>query len=495
MVITHRTWVLSLIAFNTACGVGDPTGIEPATHKASLEIISSFPSDGATDVPISTSQIIVQFSEPLDVGSLDDTHIHLMPGDGNLVHSDTSSNNDNSQNDNKLIDDYDLQTDIIPGQIYYDAQTSTLHFTPSTQLNHGTKYHLRAQNLRLQSGIELEDGKDTIMFTFTTAHLMEAQRIYYRKDRNGNMSPGVRQKYFYQSNKNLDRLEIYDGNNNISKTIRYNVPLPGGIIADSAVYLSDNSIQSYSNDLRDEFGLVIAHGKFTDPGRDGVWGNDNDLLSSFTENNHLFNGHYVSTRFAIKPELLQQGINAFQWDDRQGNYVMSSLILTEHRGPEFDHRLIIYKSPGLNGIIDFDEQGTPAPIDDMISYWIKKDFDPKTGLRIRSWNMEGNYDHQTNEIDPLKNAQLFTDQNAVISLAYYTYKAQSTPSLPSLLDTVYYYKSPGIDGNWTSYEDNELDYKMEYQYDANGNLQKRLQYKFEQNGNEYLYEERDYQLY
>ncbi|MDH5219475.1 MAG: hypothetical protein OEX19_17345, partial [Gammaproteobacteria bacterium] len=127
----------------------------------------------------------------------------------------------------------------------------------------------------------------------------------------------------------------------------------------------------------------------------------------------------------------------------------------------------------------------------------KRDFDQQTGLRTIQWVMKGNITENTdpnvkNTLDPAKNAVLFTQQNEVISMRYYTYKPSTTNSLIQLPDKIYIYKSAGPDNNWEGMIDNELERTITFEYDQFDYLSKQSTYTRNSDGEDILIMEKTY---
>ena len=469
----------------SACGGGDPA-IQIPLQK--LEINSSFPSDGEKNVPIKNSQIIITPSLPLDPASVNSFNVHLMPGEGNDFHEMIES----------IEPDEEGKMDVIPGQVSYNPINNIITFTPSNELKHGVTYHLRVHNVKLKDGTPLEDGSDTIQFSFTTAHqiLVEQTNFYQSGESAGTISS--RAVHTYSLNGNLEKITYYKADNKVSFITRYNDMLPSGTIAKLVNYGSDGvTVRSYKNDVIDELGNIVAHVTYTGAGKDETWGTADDLFQSFSDHNHEHSAHRLSSYYVIKDIYRNQDIRAGTWAEKDELFEAKFLSLLEHRGSVFAHRQIYYSSRGIDGLLDFNQQGDPQPIDDLVALWYKRDFDQQTGLRTIQWVMKGNITENTdpnvkNTLDPAKNAVLFTQQNEVISMRYYTYKPSTTNSLIQLPDKIYIYKSAGADNNWEGMIDNELERTITFEYDQFDYLSKQSTYTRNSDGEDILIMEKTY---
>lgn len=469
----------------SACGGGEQL-IQTPLQK--LEIDNSFPSDGQTNVPVKNSQIIITPSLSLDPASVNTFNVHLMPGEGNDFHEMLESTEG----------DIEGEMDAVPGQVSYNPINNIITFTPSNELKHGVTYHLRVHNVKLKDGTPLEDGNDTVQFSFTTAHQILAEKInYYQSGESiGNISS--RAVYRYSLNGDLEKITYYKTDNTISFITRYNDMLPSGAIAKLVNYgLDGTTIRSYKNDVIDEFGNILAHVNYTGAGKDGIWGTADDQFQSFSDHNHEHGEHRLSSHYVIKDIYRNQDIRTGTWAEKDELFEAKFMSLIEHRGSVFAHRHIYYSSRGNDGLLDFNQQGDPQPIDDLVALWYKRDFDLETGLRTIQWVMKGNITENTDTkakrtIDTTKNAVLFTPQNEVISMRYYTYKQSSTNTLIQLPDKIYIYKSAGTDNNWEGMIDNEIERTITYEYDQYDYLIKRSTHVKNSEGGDVLAAEQIY---
>ena len=121
--------------------------------------------------------------------------------------------------------------------------------------------------------------------------------------------------------------------------------------------------------------------------------------------------------------------------------------------------------------MDFGPTGEPAPRDDIVSNWFKREYD-ENGRRMFSWAMRGNRPGNSGQET---SATLFSEMNRARRLTQYEYDISGDQTKTTV------YISPGPDLDWMSFGNNEVFAYWEYDYDS-GVLSQSREYQVSDNG-------------
>ncbi|MDH5544316.1 MAG: Ig-like domain-containing protein [Gammaproteobacteria bacterium] len=482
--------VLLWLIFLVACGGASPNfGDKTGDAKQIALIASSYPLNGDQNVPVRTTQITVSFAIDIAPETVSQENIHLMPGEGSNMHILTSTGEEISS------EFYDRK-DMISGHVFYSPADRTLTFRPASPLEHGTTYHIHIQNLKQLDGSPLATGADTVQFSFTTEHRMLERVNFYTKDDNDADIINAWREFSYRGDKSLEKETIIKASGKINTVTVYSQLMPGGAFAKAIVYEGNQeSIAHYTMEVKDEFGNVVGEGRIVDPGPDGVWGNSDDLLNRYTRYTHHHNSHTEVSVFRVADRLQQIGITSAPWSQRETSFEITISYLIEQNGPLFEHRTIFYSDLGIENKIDLDKNGNPAPVDDVVTGWRKRDFNNDSGLRTHLWTLQGNFDSELKRKTPELSEALFTENNKVMHMTNYEYIPLSINPSQSLLIKSSNFDGPGDDKDWLTYQDNHVISYEEYEYDVNGYLQKQKVYHVSDEGVANLKQEYIYKVY
>ncbi|MDH5218616.1 MAG: Ig-like domain-containing protein, partial [Gammaproteobacteria bacterium] len=203
----------------TACGVADTT----STLTLDPNNTNTQPKPDAVGVSI-TAPLSFAVKEALDPTSVNETNVHLMPGEGHNM----DAGDDGAEEDTAM-----LNTDPIPGTVTYDPATKTIKFTPKIAMDQGRMYHIHTSSLLLKGGKALPTGTATIKYSFTTSHAHE----YYRKelDESGQIAE---QRYTDTTNNVRAMRTVYEGPSKILDYKRHygQHAFPGKEANDTTVY-------------------------------------------------------------------------------------------------------------------------------------------------------------------------------------------------------------------------------------------------------------------
>ena len=465
----YRSCIAICIAIGlSACGGGDEF-----LPETTLTYVSSFPTKKQKNIPVSLQEVTITVNEDIDPLTITNENVHLMPGNGERMHMLGEAQQT----------DVDGIMDAISGTVHFDPTTKTIHFKLNGQpLQNGTTYHIRIHNVKLLSGQAIKNMENSLQFEFTVAHLHELERKFFDKD------TGVvirREENEHLTNGELSFTRYYKENNELIRVRQYKKILPGGRNAERIDYAPDFPIVEKYRAHVIENEKLVGYADYIAPGPDNIWGNDDDLLGFFAETDVQHHEHMVTNYY--------KSITGTSWAEKDIGLTLSHSSLTEHNSSLFEHRHIFYQDFGTNQQIDFDNNGNPAPIDDLISSWHLREFDPNSKKRIFTWSYKGNYDRALKLIDPNLTAQLFGEQNGVEQLTYYEYTLSPDGKL-ELRSRQTSYSSPGPDNDWRTLEDNAIDSYWTYEYDINNNEKRQLRYIVDQTGKEILVEERIFEV-
>lgn len=154
----------------------------------------------------------------------------------------------------------------------------------------------------------------------------------------------------------------------VSKT-EYNKTL-GERLANEITYDASGNILYYEADIW-EGNVIAAHGLFDKPGRNQKWGDDDDLISRYTDSTHLrehyrLNRFYVANSDSNSAPLWQNKTSAFKFDHAVFSIYdrFNKLLQT-----------IVYSSLGQYDEIDANALGEPTPLDDEIQSYTLYQYD------------------------------------------------------------------------------------------------------------------------
>ena len=418
------------------CGAGEISSPLPAT----LTFESSNLDDFDNEVPSGIPQIIIKVAEQLDPASVNEQTVHLMVGNSEShLHGAADPDITIPTIDPEPIIGGDVTgvNDAITGRVWYEESTKSIYFEPKQTLSDSTTYHLRIHDVKLIDGrkVNVEPTADdpdngVIQFNFTTTHSHEILRTRYNRE--GTITSYV--TFNVVDNIAIER-KHYNGKKELKFVLQYQTTLPGGRLATLLYKNGAGEITQYYFEVI-ENGTKIANVRIKEAGADLIWGNDDDIVASWSQPQQQHLTHSITNNYKLKnlsDKITWTGINdpAFE---------LKSIYLSEHAGVNFQHRNIFYKSLGIDGELDVDPvTGELSAENDQISLWHKGDF--ANGLRIRSWSLRGTADSSKSGkgID----GRLFTGDDIATGLTTLNYHPQNT-GLPvaGFLDSIAtYYNS------------------------------------------------------
>lgn len=431
----------------------------------SLTLVTSLPKSGVGYVPVNTSSIQIFIQESLNPQSVNNETVQLIL-DRQAAKATVDSSTHNIGTPVELVD----PNSPIKGIVWFDSQKKIIHFEPDRPLQHGRPYIIRVKNVVLDDNRSVNsvnpDGtvnKPSIEIRFTTAHSHEILRKTFNKD-------GIQTSTTVYSviNNKRSHMSQYGNSNELKGSTEFGQSFPGVNHLINVQVSKDpvGKILSYNADYT-ENGVVIAHIRANDAGDDTVWGTADDLITSFWDHNHKHINHDITRNYRANTEsrmAIWQGFNSPDFD-------LKLIILTEHSGPKFQHRYVLYSTLGPNGDVDINPHTEDLQIiDDEISLWYKSEY--SDGLRIRSWGMKG-----TGAGEGADNT-LFTEDDIATALVTYEYYPTGHRLAGNLKQQVSYWKS-GFEApqsawltnpttNLVSSEIPVRSYSV-YHYDENGN--------------------------
>ena len=430
--------------FILSCGQGD---VAPPKPPATLTFTSSNIEHIINEVPQSIVELSIQVEENLDPATVNAANVHLMPGQGEN-HSRIVTENDGDPLDPSLpipvidpVTSIDSPTEAmhaVEGIVRYEEATRSIIFRPLTPLREGATYHLRIHDVQLTDGrkvnIEPKDAdgneKGVIQFNFRVARAYDVLHTRFSNTPESTVNSYVTLNVV---NDAVTTRKHYKANGELKFRLDYNYTFNSGRVAKSLYQKPDGEILLYYYDLI-ENGVVTASIRATDAGADGVWGNDDDLITSWSEPRQQHLSHFVTHHYS----LVDRNQTTTWLGKDNPAFKLRSVYLTENAGPVFQHRNIFYKDLGANGVIDADPVTNEIILgDDTVSLWHKADF--VNGKRVRSWSFKGSNAPENLGIDGM----LFTEDDVASGLTVFEYypEVANSPTSGLLKKATAYYDS------------------------------------------------------
>lgn len=387
MSMYHRSAsALAVVFLLSACGGALPTDPD---NTLTLIAEQSFPKPDEAGISI-TSPIFVALKEELDPTTVNNTTVHLMPGGG---HSMGAGGDDDSE------DAAMLNNDPIPGDVSYDPTTKRIKFVPTIAMDQGRMYHIHTAGLKLKNGKALDNGIDTISYSFTTSHAHEFYRVEF--DDFGNVKEKRYTDTLLDERVQRQQFAVSGGIETPEYTRHYgdnpNHRPTGLMTGDEVVYWQQdgatNGIQRYEVLRKGSDGQQYTVRVRFDEGSYPQTASASDPIHNVWSPGQAHGAHQISYQY----EPAVDGV-ASPWPNNgnpstDSTFVLDNAQLMEmnHRLPAgstnaYQHRHIFYGDLGGDDI-DFDAAGNPAPVNDRVSVYHTRDL--SNYLRTHEWSLFG----------------------------------------------------------------------------------------------------------
>jgi len=402
----------------TACGEGTLNSTPPAE----LKVVSSNPVSNATKVGIDKT-ITINFSESLNPATVSSANFMLMPGDSGMTEMDMSEMDDMGEMDHSQLMSDMGDMSVIPGEVTcdYSAGTNectTIKFTPKMSLAYGQQYHIMVHDVETSSG-QTFSGEHVVPVEFTTAFVMRTER-----ERNLNNDDRYRKSSYsigtdFTTGRPI-RIQRIDSDNKTTDTrmTQYNVSVGNSGRSGDIRYVKNSAseIDRYSYRLI-ENGRMVATVNFNAAGDDGLWGTEDDLISSFTVRGEDHGAHRLTTsyRAADAVAVSPLALNALKANTSFSVSRASLSFYDMSNGQPRLSKSIRFRNFGANGIMDINMQGNKTSVfDDDIDEYQVYEYDPvhKTRLARKEYEAEDNLSLNFDGTDILSGYRIYRTASA-----------------------------------------------------------------------------------
>jgi hypothetical protein len=299
------------------------------------------------------------------------------------------SENTHAQDPN--VEDDEMTMEVISVHVLYDAGSRTMTILPLMALSSGVTYHVHFSGVKLSNGKSVARGTDAVQFEFTVAHVHETGRITY--DQSSGLEIAY-EKTEYSVNKPTYK-EFYissGGDRQLVKTRYYDTTLTTGENVEWYDVMSSGLMTNYPRKVDTYGGLIFAEYVSNDGYQFRVsnWWSD--------EARHGI--HRVARHYVAPLGMQQTGIPLDVNDPTSGFELKHVSLLEMNHDLDlpangiYPHRHIFYTDLGVDGEIDVDSRGNPAPHNDVISVWHTREY--QNGQRKYDWTWVGNVDEAGN---------------------------------------------------------------------------------------------------
>jgi hypothetical protein len=341
---------------------------DPSLIKPNFELSATSPSqsDGKIVFPIDNVAISFTFLDPLRPESINSDTVKIVPARSYI----DIPSHDAYAGDIKTITNY---------------SGNTLSIRNRDVLQRGRDYYVYINGVQNRFGSFLQGH----LYRFSTRRNAVKQFIEFRLNR-------ADTRYVYtKSPDNSQTLFIYNAHNTEQPeddTLIGSEIINGRIGSKSGAHIFFNEtgkVLSYEANTFDG-NLIAGHAHFVAPGANGIWGDDDDLLDSYSDHQHSTESYRITHHYGIR----FRGIEPQTWANREESLDLLEVYFDQLRSDGRLQRRVVLDDLGPDGEIFIDFNGTPVWQDDQIKYYENYDYNA-VGL-ISSYARYQSYDETLN---------------------------------------------------------------------------------------------------
>lgn len=350
-------------------GAGPVGPVKPAASLLPLRLVSSTPIQGEKRAPL-FGDITFTLSEDLVASSISSETVQLSPSAAGVGHSGHSLGpgavnalggtlisllgSDNTAN---LVDQVITPGATIMGQVRLNNDERTVVFTPNNQLMSGMTYTIALHGIKSKDGRTFNEH--FVPLTFTTAKTIATRLVNYE----------VKLTSILKTEESGHSVSFYPG------TFRLGEQIPPALSptqiakhdstlatatnfivnpVSSITYKPIDTIKRYSANVLEE-GKTVALANFSSAGPNNVWGDSDDLVSSYIESSGRLQKVFIS-------DTSHFGDASFSGRAVVGQFIMHdmSVMLYDAVNKRSLLKHITYTSKNSNAVNDATAQANAA---------------------------------------------------------------------------------------------------------------------------------------